>query len=59
MNENVLFQAALGLLPPSLADRCAFDAAAGRMSILPRFSARQRLFVSGLRNSSLQSQRHR
>lgn len=32
MNENVSFQAALDLLLPSLADRCAFDAAAGRMS---------------------------
>lgn len=33
MNENELFQAALGLLPPWLVDRCTFDVAVGRLDI--------------------------
>ncbi len=33
MNENELFQAALGLLPPWMVDRCAFDPAVGRLDI--------------------------
>jgi len=33
MNENELFQAALGLLPPWLVSRCAFDESAGRLDI--------------------------
>ena len=33
MNENELFQAALGLLPPWKVDRCTFDEAAGRLDI--------------------------
>ena len=33
MNENELFQAALGLLPPWLVDRCTFEQAAGRLDL--------------------------
>src|SRR5450432_4335102 len=33
MNENQLFQAALGLQPPWLVDRCTFDESAGRLDI--------------------------
>ena len=33
MNENELFQAALGLLPPWQVDRCSFDEVAGRLDI--------------------------
>lgn len=33
MNENELFQAALGLLPPWLVSRCTFDESAGRLDI--------------------------
>src|ERR1017187_8758212 len=33
MNENELFRAALGLLPPWLVSRCAFDESAGRLDI--------------------------
>lgn len=33
MTENDLFQAALGLLPPWLVQRCTFDEAAGRLDI--------------------------
>src|ERR1039457_5978827 len=33
MNENELFQAALGLLPPWLVSRCTFEASAGRLDI--------------------------
>ena len=33
MNENELFQAALGLLPPWQVDRCTFDKATGRLDI--------------------------
>ena len=33
MNENELFQAALGLLPPWLVSRCTFDVSAGRLDI--------------------------
>lgn len=33
MNENELFQAALGLLPPWVVSRCTFDEAAGRLDI--------------------------
>jgi len=33
MNENELFQIALGLLPPWQVDRCTFDQAAGRLDI--------------------------
>lgn len=33
MNENTLFQAALGLPPPWQVDRCTFDEAAGRLDI--------------------------
>lgn len=42
MTENELFQAALGLLPPWLVDRCAFNVADGRLDIhldFPRGSA--------------------
>ena len=34
MNENELFQAALGLLPPWQVDRCTFDKATGRLDII-------------------------
>jgi transposase len=33
MNENELFQAALGLLPPWLVERCTFDETVGRLDI--------------------------
>ena len=33
MNENELFQAALGLLPPWLVDRCTFTVESGRLDI--------------------------
>ena len=33
MNENELFQAALGLLPPWLVSRCTFEESAGRLDI--------------------------
>ena len=33
MNENELFQAALGLMPPWQVDRCTFDGATGRLDI--------------------------
>src|SRR5450432_592352 len=33
VNENELFQAALGLLPPWRVDRCTFDGEAGRLDI--------------------------
>jgi transposase len=33
MNENELFQAALGLLPPWTVERCCFDETAGRLDI--------------------------
>ena len=33
MNENQLFQAALGLLPPWLVSRCTFEESAGRLDI--------------------------
>ena len=33
MNENELFQAALGLLPPWLVSHCTFDESAGRLDI--------------------------
>ena len=33
MNENELFQVALGLLPPWMVDRCTFDQTAGRLDI--------------------------
>jgi transposase len=33
MNENELFQAALGLLPPWLVSRCTFEQSAGRLDI--------------------------
>lgn len=33
MNENELFQVALGLLPPWLVDRCTFEQADGRLDI--------------------------
>ncbi len=33
MNENELFQAALGLMPPWLVDRCIFEQSAGRLDI--------------------------
>lgn len=33
MNENELFQTALGLMPPWQVERCAFDQAAGRLDI--------------------------
>ena len=33
MNENELFQAALGLLPPWLVNRCTFEESAGRLDI--------------------------
>ena len=33
MDENELFQAALGLLPPWTVERCSFDETAGRLDI--------------------------
>src|SRR5664279_3185651 len=33
MNENELFQVALGLLPPWMVDRCTFDQGAGRLDL--------------------------
>lgn len=33
MNENELFQVALGLMPPWMVDRCTFDQTVGRLDI--------------------------
>jgi hypothetical protein len=39
MNENELFQAALGLLPPWLVERCTFDETGGAWTSILIFLA--------------------